>query len=651
MRMFVTVLLSWMLLGASFSWAVPPSAQRLLPVTTKGYLSFPDFRQFRERWDGTQLGKLAADPIMRPFAERLQQQIRDRLIDSVYNVEIEWQELMGICGGELCFATIQPGNDPNLHASVILMDISGHREEAQVLVERTASQLDAKGGKRTEQEIQGQKVVVYQLPRQRGQVESDLVVYILTDDLLVVGNEQQVCEEILRRYQVGGGGDHLGGTEAFQRVMERVSQDAGELVADLQWYIEPFGYVQAVRASRGGLKKRRKDMLAIFKAQGFEAIQAIGGWVHVTTGRHDFLHRTFVYGPGAADGDSRFRLAARMLEFPNLAPWQWSEWIPRELGTAMMVRWKLREAFEYSSTLVDAIAGDENFFEDVLASIKDDPGGPQVDIREGFVAHLGENLTVISDHVFPITPQSDRLMVAVQVTNEKAVRTTVEQALLTDPDAQKHDVEGHTVWEIIDSPEVDGYDVPLEIVADDTIEVPFEEEGDAPVLPNLLVTVAHGHFIVSTHLDFLRCVLKPRDADDRLSESEDVRWVNAELERVGAGNDCARYFIRTDEAYRPTYELIRQGRMPESESLFGRILNRLLGPEDQDILREQAIDGSTLPDFEAVRRYLGPAGAFVRSEPEGWFITGVLLDKHAPLAAKSGISSATVGFTGKPLTE
>ena len=36
---------------------------------------------------------------------------------------------------------------------------------------------------------------------------------------------------------------------------------------------------------------------------------------------------------------------------------------------------------------------------------------------------------------------------------------------------------------------------------------------------------------------------------------------------------CVGGFSRTDEQFRPTYELIRQGKMPESESLLGRTLN------------------------------------------------------------------------------
>ena len=87
-------------------------------------------------------------------------------------------------------------------------------------------------------------------------------------------------------------------------------------------------------------------------------------------------------------------------------------------------------------------------------------------------------------------------------------------------------------------------------------------------------------------------------------------------------------FTRTDESLQPTFELIKQGKMPEAKTTLGRILNELLTTEieeEEGVLRKQRIDGSQLPDFEAVRKYFGPGGNLVRSEQDGWFVVGTLL--------------------------
>jgi hypothetical protein len=76
------------------------------------------------------------------------------------------------------------------------------------------------------------------------------------------------------------------------------------------------------------------------------------------------------------------------------------------------------------------------------------------------------------------------------------------------------------------------------------------------------------------------------------------------------------------------YELLKTGRMPESESMVGKMLNALLGEGKEGVLRAQQIDGSTLPDYDLVRRYLGPAGMTGTTEADGWMLTGFTLVKE-----------------------
>jgi hypothetical protein len=88
--------------------------------------------------------------------------------------------------------------------------------------------------------------------------------------------------------------------------------------------------------------------------------------------------------------------------------------------------------------------------------------------------------------------------------------------------------------------------------------------------------------------------------------------------------------------------------MPESETLLGRVLNRVLTtPEDEDegVLRKQQIDGRQLPSFEMVRRYFSPLGTAVRSTETGWFIVGATLAKH-PVQVQDNIAPPAVTAAG-----
>ncbi len=421
---------------------------------------------------------------------------------------------------------------------------------------------------------------------------------------------------------------------AYRRIMDRVATESGSSPPQLRWYIDPFGYAQVLRTASGGPRKRRKDMLAILQAEGFDAIRALGGYVHLKTDGFEMLHRTLIYAPPIPGAERRYARSARILNFPNSDEWPLPNWVPRELATITQFRCEIPQAFEDAKTLVDAVAGDEGFFEDLLTSIKEDPNGPQIDVREKFVRFLGNKVTVLSDHAYPVTPKSERMLVAIEVTDPAVVQQTIHQALVSDPEARQLDIEGHTVWEILDQERPATPDLELGLDGIDPIgDLPTvieeEEQEEERLLRNSAVTVAHGHLMIATNVELLQQLLLPRPEDDQLEQCEDYRLVTQQLGRIGSGADSVRSFSRTDEEYRPTYELIRQGKMPESESLLGKLLNRLLGPEDEDVLREQQIDGSQMPDFEAVRRYLGPAGLYLRSEKDGWYATGLLLDKQA----------------------
>ncbi len=103
-----------------------------------------------------------------------------------------------------------------------------------------------------------------------------------------------------------------------------------------------------------------------------------------------------------------------------------------------------------------------------------------------------------------------------------------------------------------------------------------------------------------------------------------------ELNKLADLNRCSWSFTRSDESIRPTYELLREGKLPEGQTFFARLLNKVLTTsedEEKGIVRKQRIDGSKLPSFELARRYFGPTARAMTAEDNGWFITGVVLNK------------------------
>src|SRR5439155_6150284 len=99
--------------------------------------------------------------------------------------------------------------------------------------------------------------------------------------------------------------DSLNSIVAFQETLKHCKDAANDVRHHVRWFIEPFGYAEANRAAQGGKKKRGTDLLKILQAQGFTAVQGLGG--HVFFASHggaaaageqpEILHRTYVYAP------------------------------------------------------------------------------------------------------------------------------------------------------------------------------------------------------------------------------------------------------------------------------------------------------------------------------------------------------------------
>ena len=343
------------------------TAQEILTSKTKAYISIPDVREFEANWAETLMGQLAADPIMQPFTKDMQMQIRDRLIQSNLNIQVDWEQIQNACGKELCVATVLPTSGEG-QAAVLIMDISGREQQAEEMKKAFSKKLAERNAKRSTVEVSGQTLIVHQLPRQRGMLNAEAVAEFTFGNHLVITNHVKVSEELLVRMVTKNFDESLQSLEAFDRTVRRCEREDETLTPHIQWFIEPFGFVRLLKSSQLEIGSNKHDYLTMFAEQGFDAVHAVGGVMHFATGKHEMLHRTFVFAPaeeGAEPGE-KFKLAARMLDFPNDNNWAVPSWIPRDLATHVSIRWKTAEAFEHVGSFVDAMAGQTNYFGRVL---------------------------------------------------------------------------------------------------------------------------------------------------------------------------------------------------------------------------------------------------------------------------------------------
>ncbi|NOY43117.1 MAG: hypothetical protein GXP26_14955 [Planctomycetes bacterium] len=620
--------------------AVPTDT--LMSSETRGYASVLNIHTLKQHWQQTQMGQLVQDEAMKPFVKDLKRQLQRKMTGINDKLGLQIEDLSDIAGGEIGLGIV--GRDNERAVVSLVVDTTGREFQREELLEKVAKELAKRDAIRTESIVSGTKLTTFTIPPQKRLPIEQTAVFFVKDNMLCASDSPLEAREMLRRFD-GQAGGRLVDVPSYQETVNRCLEGADGLEPEVRWYLDPFGYARAINSLEiAGKKRPGKDYLKILDSEGFSAIKGIGGFVNLAVGgSFELLHRTAIYAPPIPGEPDKYRKAMRMMKFPNSKSLSAKPWLPRKLASYRTFNCDLANAFNHFESLFDKFAGYDEAFAGVLEGLERDPYGPQVDVKEDFVKHLGQRIVLVTDYEVPITPKCERFLFVVELANEAAVAATVQKFMENDPDASRTEFEGKTVWEI-QAVEEDISDLDIEIGDLDLLDSEEDDElnADATEVPASAVCVTGGHLYYASHTDFLKRILSQKGPEEVLSSAGDYREVDTSLSRLLSGPISARTFLRTDEVYRPIYELLRQGKMPESETLFGRLLNRMLTPpddEDEGILREQKIDGRKLPDFEMVRRYFGPAGTIIRSDDDGWFVVGATLSKLAPqLRADNSVS-------------
>ena len=668
---------------ASFSWAVTASAaaaagfapsEQVLPATTRAWVSAPDSAALRERFDRSALGRLFDEPLMQKFYDALDEQ-RSTVAGDRMGFGITPKELAALNGGESAVAAVEQA-DGSL-AGLLLVDTTGHDDAVEATLDTVFKRLADRGAKKL---TAPEGISAFELPPlapREGQpapaepAQPRRLAYAARPGALVAGTNAEVVAAVLPTLAKGRK-DSLGSLEAFQVIARKCAETVPAGVATGRWFIDPLALFQAQQKSRPAPKKASKrkptDYVEMARRNGFDCIKGAGGVVFFGEGNVDLRHNTLIFAPPTvAGGKERYEKAARILEFPNASSLAPAPWVPGDAASWLGLQWDLPKVFRALEPLVDDIVGEPGVFDDVISSLKEDPDGPQIDVENDLIRHLGGGVMVTGDHVLPFGPDCERMLIALEAEDPETVAATIARSMATEAKTRKLDFGGHVIWETV--PEEPGKSARSTRVRagddedDDRPRGALGGDSDAAAFPNAAVAVAHGQILIASHLDILQRVLEGKAPP--FAEEADYNEAVEQLKGLLPGDVALRTFARTEQMVQPTYERLRAGKGPENKSLAGRLANALLAARDNPGAgpgakkskepRTPRVDGTTLPEFDLIRRYFGTAGMTMQTVPEGWMFVGASLWKdadhaHAPdsPAASPAVSAEAAG---EPATE
>ena len=626
--------LAWLPLVVALPALGAPAAQDFFPQHTVLWFSLPDAPAFEEKFNNTQLGMLARDEALAPFCEHLRQQAMNRFGNVNASLGVSLEDVLEAAGGPFAMGVAhQQGQQAT---AMLFVDTRGKEAEAAQLVADVDKELTNRGATSKNETIAGAEVTVYTFPEEKGQkITRQQLFRFRRGNLLCYVESASETQAAIARF-ARSGTPTLAAQEGFQQTMQRCAAQS-RVAPDALWFFDPFNYDLAHRSRQAEpALADRDDMVTLLRNQGFDAIRALGGHVHVAVdAQKDFVHRTAVYAPPKPGTEGRpaverYDLGMRMVETPNRRDMTVENWAPR--GTANYSTYSLDvdNAFDNMESVVDAIIGHKGSFQSTIDGFAKDHYGPKIKIREEIVDNLGDRITRMADYELPVSTDCERFLFVIDAKNPQDLKTPIDKWMDNDG-YERRELHGVEYWEFIPEEETD---ISLELggglaALDD--QPGAADEDDDRLLRRAAVCIHKGKLIIASDVEYLENAVFGVAAQDSLAMSYDFQAAMRELNALLTDpSRCSWSFTRSDESIRPIYEMLRKGKLPEGQTFFARLLNKLLTtPEDEEkgIVRKQRIDASRLPTFEMARRYFGPTARAIVSHDDGWLITGVVLNK------------------------
>lgn len=620
----------------------PVSSESLLPASTKAWISVPDWARMSANFNATGPGQLAQSQEMKAFADGLRQQIDDYLDQRNFRLGITIDDIRNLRSGEICFAGILPTSlDANgqiargSHGIVLLVNVAGQEPKANELVKKVGVELVSRGA------VEEPLDPVLGIPVQRYRIQlknpalQKRTLLAVAEGWLVASDNETIFRDIVRRLKNPEQAQTLGRLSddpAFQAVRRDCAVEGA--VADLSWFVEPFGYIQlsqAIADEEIPVVKRNNDYATKLKNQGFDVFRAIGGNVAFNQLDHDLVHRTCVHAPVAENQTPEQARCLRLFGLENrqnsdLMP---ESFVPAGADSYFSLTWDLGATFDNLGPIIDEFQ--EGTFERLINGWKNDMG---VNV-EVLIKSIQNRVSMISATARPIDTGSERVAFAIPMSG-KLDENLIAIKKIVGADGTWLDRNGHRIL-LIQKAEIDP-ELELELddlkmlddeVVDENAPGQEEEAVQFNLFEKRFVAVGHGHLLIANNEEFLLQLLL-ETPESKIASAGDFGAVRAALEKLTVpARVCAREFGRNDQIFEVNYEMLRQDRMVASQTALARVINHLFASRNADDPARKRIDGSTLPaDYaRVVAPHLGPSGWAMERTDRGWLLSGCVLKK------------------------
>jgi len=638
----------WILATCQTAKAERQTAYELLPGTTQAVLMIPDGTRMLENWQKTELAKLAKDPAVAPFFEEQRQEIEKRFVDAGWRLNIKPEDIRQHLTGQVAIAWMKAETPRKPFAMSMVADVDDDAAANRELLDHIEAALMKDKAAKSDIELSGTDVRKFTMKPRAGDLLAQQTFYATTGGYFFATDDEELMSLLIARATGKPVATaNLVDDPTFQASRSQLGDEFAADINDVEYFARPIGFAKVLRDIGGQRSMSDADMLAILENQGFGAIEAVCGYLKFGGKKLDIVHRGFVLA------ELPLPMSAAILDFPNKASREIPRFVGSGISSLLVTNWNANKAFWKAEGLVDEIAGAEGVFEEVIKGIRMDPNGPQVDIEKDVLPNFTNDIYSISDSPQgEVTINSRRNLIALRITDPDKMARVVDKAMKNEPDADPVDFDGHTIWKVVngqDDGELDnsfGEFDSFDLEDDSTSEDADEEEEKW--LNEWAIAVHEDYLMFTSHVEMIQeaiTLAKTAQISPLVREPDYNRAMKAIEDTFGAEAACAWNIVRTKNAYRVQYELFREGKLNESESMLASILDKLLASESEIRGKAQKVSGQALPPFENIASFLNPSGLMVRTTDKGWEFGSVMLGNVSEAELGVRLDSGTARMT------
>ena len=595
----LTVLLALPIVLFAQSAERPPS-EELLPESTVAYAQIHNVREMAAKLANSNGGQMMADERIAPLLGDVWQSVLDEYAKVEDNVGLSLEEIQSLPAGEVCFAVIAPRRQTP--AFVLILDMD---EESEVVEKALARGREFAGEQGIEFETEESEDVDIEF--ETFNVEGQKISYFRRGGTLVIGTNQDELTNIVTRWD-GGEVEKsrpLKENRKFVTIMNRC-RGTKDVPVDIRFFVDPISLAKS--ATRGNVMAQ--GALNFLPILGLDGLLGVGGAAIMN--EMDF------------ESVSHFHVLlskprAGIFEMIALKPgtYEPQPWVPEKTVAYISTSWDVSKMYAEFEKIYDSFSGQGALQEEIDDEINDELG---IDLKADLIDQLDGRVTYIQwvgENNKAFNSQINALGVSVKDPDEfmKVVDVFLDRIRDEQGEDEIEEVEyrGVTYWQ----------------QPDDEVEESRQElEENSPIavrVPQPCFGLLEDHLVVCDSPDFIRHAIDvARGKEKALADNDEFANISKQMNRLlGTDVPGAVIYSRPEETMKMLFNAIK-------EDKTGEFLDEMAEENSFVSSIRDALEDNPLPEFEEIKHYFPPSGAFVTNDETGYHVLGFQLKSEPP---------------------